>query len=126
MSIVSRLPLGIVFHATAVEMLCTVFACYGLAVGLGHVPHAWLPMISACGVCPPETYVFRLGFSVGSVGMWAIAVLVYFANKAYSRSKVSLVFGSVASLAIGVVGVVNEHENLKVHDSKLIAASKFT
>jgi len=45
--------------------LATIFGCYLIAVGQGHVP-AWLPMISDCAVYPPESYFFRIGIILGA------------------------------------------------------------
>lgn len=49
-----------------IDMACilptvTTFVCYAIALALGHVEHAWLPMISDCGAEAPEKYIFRLG-----------------------------------------------------------------
>ena len=45
-------------------------------------------------------------------------VIIYNANKAYSKSKACLVLGVSGAFCIGVVGVVNEEECNPVHSSK--------
>ena len=100
-------------------ILATIFSCYGIAVSLGHVP-VWLPMISDCGVYAPEKYLFSYGLITGAVFAFAEAVLLYHAEgKAFSNSRISLIFSLMSSLGMGVVGAVSEKENLKVHTSTL-------
>ena len=99
----------------AAIILATIFTCYGIAVSLGHVP-VWLPMISDCGVYAPEKYLFSFGLVAGSVFVFAESILLYHAEgKIFSNSRISLILSLVASVGMGVVGVVNEKENIKVH-----------
>ena len=99
----------------AAIILATIFSCYGIAVSLGHVP-VWLPMISDCGVYPPEKYLFCGGLITGAVFVFAESILLYHAEgKVFSNSRLSLIFSLVASVGMGVVGAVNEKENLSVH-----------
>ena len=114
MKVLCHVPFNVLVHAAAVEILSVIFLCYGLAVALGHVP-AWLPMISDCGVYSPEVYLFRYGFVVAAFLMATEAVMVYNANKTFSKSKLCLVLGTVAPFCLGVVGVVNEKECNDVH-----------
>ena len=101
----------------AAVILATIFSCYAIAVLLGHVP-AWLPMISDCGVHAPEKYFFSYGLATGSVMICAESLLLYHAEgKAFSHSRLSVSLSFTASVGMGVVGVVNEKENLKVHIS---------
>ena len=105
----------------AAIILATIFTCYGIAVSLGHVP-VWLPMISDCGVYAPEKYLFSFGLPVaGSVFVFAESILLYHAEgKMFSNSRISLILSLVASVGMGVVGVVNEVENNKVHARRYV------
>lgn len=58
MKVLSQVPVNVFIHVSALVITLTIFLCYGIAVGLGHVK-AWLPMISDCAVLPPEKYPFR-------------------------------------------------------------------
>ena len=95
-------------------ILGTVFLCYGLAVGLGHVP-AWLPMISDCAVEAPEKYPFRMGIVVGAFLLVFEVVAVYNSDRKFSKNKACLYLGCIASFGLAVVGVVNEKENNTIH-----------
>lgn len=117
MQVLAKLPVTVLVHAAALETLATIFLCYGLAVGLGHVP-AWLPMISDCAVYSPEKYPFRLGIVVSAVLIAIQVVMTYNADRPYSNSKASLTVGLVASLGLAIVGVVNEQECNPVHSGQ--------
>ena len=116
-TVLFQVPVNLFIHAAAIETMGTIFLCYGLAVAFGHVP-AWLPMISDCAVQPPERYPFRYGVVVGALLMGATAVLVYNADKTYSKSKACLVLATLGSFCMGVVGVVNEKECNPVHSGE--------
>lgn len=118
MDIVDKISVPVVIHIAVLELLGTIFLCYGIAVWLGHVP-VWLPMISDCAVDSPEKYPFRLGMIMGACLLQVEVLLAYHSNKGYSRSKFCLVTGSLASIGLGVVGAVNEEENNTVHSSKI-------
>ena len=92
----------------------TILLCYGLAVGLGHVP-AWLPFISDCAVKAPEKYPFRMGIVVGAFLLGFEVVAVYNSDRKYSKDKICLYLGCIASLGLAVVGVVNEKEDNLIH-----------
>ena len=115
--IIGKVKATLFVHLAVLEILGTIFLCYGTAVVLGHVP-AWLPMISDCAVSAPEKYPFRLGLVTGAILLEVVVVLVYNADKGFSNNKKCLVFGSVASFALGVVGSVNEQENNTVHSGE--------
>ena len=106
----------------ATIVLATIFTCYGIAVFYEHVP-VWLPMISDCGVYPPEKYLFRLGLVVGSVFLHVESILLYNANKAFSNSRLAMILSLLSSLGMGVVAVVGEKENEAVHVSKCTISS---
>ena len=118
MEILGKLPVKVIVHAGALEMLVTVLLCYGLAVGYGHVK-PWLPMISDCAVLAPEKYPFRLGFVVGAVLIAVQSAAVSYADKSPTRSRVSLALGTVSAFCLAVVGVVNEVECNPVHSGRL-------
>ena len=46
------------------------------------------------------------------------AVMVYGADKSFSRSKITLLLSVVAAFALGVIGVVSVKEWLLVHDGE--------
>ena len=100
--------------AGSVVTFGTILLCYGLAVGLGHVP-AWLPMISDCAVKAPEKYPFRMGIVVGAFLLGFEVVAVYNSDRKYSKDKICLFLGCIASLGLAVVGVVNEKEDNFIH-----------
>lgn len=118
MAVISSIPMVIVTHFGALETLGTVLLCYTLAVSLGHVP-AWLPMISDCAVQPPEKYPFRLGLVVSSMVLGLNTVVVYYSDRAFSKSKLCLILGTVASAGLSIVAVVNEKENNTVHSGTI-------
>ncbi len=118
--IIGKVKAPLLVHLAVLETLGTILLCYGTAVVLGHVP-AWLPMISDCAVSAPEKYPFRLGLITGAILLEVVVVLAYNADKGFSNNKKCLVFGSIASFAIGVVGSVNEEENNTVHSSESIS-----
>ena len=114
MEILGKLPFKTLIAAGAIEITAVILLCYGLAVSEGHV-EPWLPTISACGVHPPEVFPFRYGFVVCAFIMAVQAVVLYYADKPYSKSTLTLTLGLVAAFCLGVVGVVNSHENDIVH-----------
>lgn len=117
MVVLGRVPVNVFIHFGVLVFLGTILLCYILAVSLHHVP-AWLPMISDCAVQAPEKYPFRWGFMVGSTLLGAESVIIYGADKPYSKSKLALVMGVLASFGLSVVGVVNEDEDNLIHSSK--------
>ena len=122
MAVLGRLPLNLLFHVGVLLPTTTILLCYTLAASLGHVP-AWLPMISDCAVFPPEKYPFRWGMVLSAALIGAQSVLVYGADKPYSKSKVALVLGVLASLCLSVIGVVNEEEDNTVHSGECLVLS---
>ena len=118
MQILSEITLTFVYQAFVYETFCTIVTCYVLAVTKGDV-HAWLPMISACAVHPPESYIFRLGSVLTSVGILFQVVTVYNANLKYSKNTLCLFLGTLAGASVSIVGVVNEHEDHLVHSCEL-------
>ena len=117
MAVLGTLQLSVLFHTGVLVIAGTILLCYVLAVSLRHVP-VWLPMISDCQVFPPEKYFSRWGILVGAALLGAQNVLIYGANKSYSKSKASLVLGLVAAFCLSVVAVVNEAENNTIHSGK--------
>ena len=65
-----------------------------------------------------QDYVFRYGFVVGACLLAVEAVMVYGADKSFSRSKITLLLSVVAAFALGVIGVVSVKEWLLVHDGE--------
>ena len=65
-----------------------------------------------------QDYVFRYGFIVGACLLAVEAVMVYGADKSFSRSKITLLLSVVAAFALGVIGVVRGSESHLVHDGK--------
>ena len=122
MEVLARETLRFLIVQGATIVLATIFTCYGIAVSYGHVP-VWLPMISDCGVYPPEKYLFRLGLVVGSVFLHVESILLYNANKAFSNSRLAMILSLLSSLGMGVVAVVGEKENEAVHVSKCTISS---
>ena len=116
MLIIAKESLRIYIVQGSSVILSTIFVCYGIAVYLGHVP-AWLPMISDCAVLPPEKYLFRLGIVTGAILLAVNSNLIYHADKSFSHSKLGLVLGTMAAVALATVGVVNEKENNSIHSS---------
>jgi len=78
--------------------------------------------ISDCAVYAPEKYLFRLGIVTGSIFVHAESFLLYNADKAFSNSKLSMMFSLLASMGLAVVGVVNEKENDTVHTGTHLAS----
>lgn len=115
MAVLSQVPLRILIHTTAIEMLVTIFTCYTMAVYDGHV-QPWLPTISECGIYPPEKYFFRYGFVVGACLMAIQGVCTYYLLKSWTKSGTYLALVSVASFCLGAVGVVSMHEDSSVHN----------
>ena len=114
MAVYGSIPVKLVTYTTVGITTTTIFLCYALAVGLGHVP-AWLPMISDCAVESPEKYPFRLGIISGATALIANVLLVYSAFPSFSLRKTSAAFGVVASVGLAIVGAVNEEEDNTVH-----------
>ena len=117
MAVLGAVELSVIFHTGALVPAGTILLCYILAVSLKHVP-AWLPMISDCQVFPPEKYFSRWGFLVTAALIGAQNVLIYGANKPYSKSKASLVLGLVGAFCLSIVAVVSEAEDNTVHSGK--------
>ena len=118
MSVLGSVTVPVFIHLAVLEILGTILLCYSTAVLDGHVP-AWLPMISDCFVLPPERYPARLGVILGAGLLQVEVLLIYFANKGFSRNSLGLVAGTVASVGLGVVGAVNEQENNTLHSGIL-------
>ena len=62
--------------------------------------------------------MFRYGFVVGACLLAVEAVMVYGADKSFSRSKITLLLSVVAAFSLGVIGVVSVKEWLLVHDGE--------
>lgn len=118
MIVLGKISVNLFIHFGALVFLGTILLCYILAVSLHHVP-AWLPMISDCALLAPEKYPFRWGFMVGSALLGVQSLLIYGADKPYSKSKLALFTGVVAAFCLSVVGVVNEEEDNIIHSGKL-------
>ena len=58
--------------------------------------------------------MFRIGFVLTPAVFAMQAAIVYSANRVFS-SKIGLALGTISSMCLMVVAVVNEEENLKVH-----------
>ena len=123
-AVLEKLPVNAVFHVGVVLPLGTIFLCYTVATSLDHVP-VWLPMISDCAVLPPEKYPFRWGIVLSAAIFAGQSVLLYGADRPYSRSKVALFLGLLTSFCLSVVGVVNEAEDNTIHSSKNSISEKF-
>lgn len=98
----------------------TISLCYGLAVGLGHVP-AWLPFISDCAVESPEKYPFRVGVVVGAFLLAVEIVAIYNADRKFSKDRLCLYAGVMSTVCLATVGVVNEKENGAVHGASAVS-----
>ncbi len=116
-NILGKISVTAFVHVGAITILFTILLCYSLAVSNGHVK-PWLPMISDCAVLSPEKYPFRLGLAVSSMLLSVEVVIIYNANMVYSRNKLSLFLGLVATFCLGVVSAVNEVEDNPVHSGE--------
>lgn len=116
-TVLVKLPVNVVIHAGVLLPLATIFLCYTIATSLHHVP-VWLPMISDCAVYPPEKYPFRWGIVLSAAFFAVQSVLLYAADRPYSKSKTVLCLGLVTAFCLSVVGVVNEVENITIHGGK--------
>ena len=114
MKVLGSIRLSTLIHIGALETLAAILICYGLAISLGHVK-PWLPMISDCAVYSPEKYLFRFMMALSTFLIGAQILMAHVAN---GYSKVSLFVGLLASLGLGIVSVINEEENMKVHGGK--------
>lgn len=118
-NIISKVRATTFIHIAILEVTGTIFLCYGLAVANGHVP-AWLPMISDCAVEAPEKYPFRLGIILGAILMMVEVILAYYSDTGFSKNRLCLILGLLASSGLGIVGAINEKENNTVHSSNEI------
>lgn len=118
-TVLGKIPVNVFIHTGVLLPLTTIIVCYTIAVSLGHVP-VWLPMISDCAVEAPEKYPFRWGIVLSGAFFAAQSVLVYGADRPYSRSKLALFLGLLTSFALSVVGVVNEVEDNTVHSAAAV------
>ena len=116
-NIISKVRVTTFIHTATLQITGTIFLCYGLAVANGHVP-AWLPMISDCAVEAPEKYPFRLGISLGAILMMVQVLLAYHSDTGFSKNRLCLILGLLASSGLGIAGAVNEKENNSLHSSK--------
>lgn len=109
---------SLVIHATAILGLGSILLCYGLALCRGHVKLWPVPMISDCGVLPPEKYPFRLGIVTSALLMALCSVVIYVAG--VPRSKPAVVLGVAACLSLSITGTINEKEASKIHSISAI------
>lgn len=116
MIVLGGVKVGYVVHSAALLGFGTILSCYFLALLRGHVCLWPVPMISDCAVLPPEMFLFRLGIVTTALLMALQNVIIFLAG--VPRSKIAVVLGVSASLALAVVGVVNECEASKVHSSE--------
>jgi hypothetical membrane protein len=120
--------------------LITIFVCYGIAVYLGHVDKPWLPMISDCGVFPPEKYIFRVGLITSAGLLLRAAKMVRDYVRAATRQREraagvtpgtcfgikrsvedwSVVIVSVSSTCLATVAAVSEQEDNPVHSTAAV------
>jgi hypothetical membrane protein len=120
--------------------LATIFTCYFIAVYLGHVDKPWLPMISDCGVFPPEKYIFRVGL-ITSAGLLlrASKMVRDYVRAATRRSERasgvrhgtccgfkrstedwSVIVVSVSSVCLATVAAVSEQEDNPIHSTAAV------
>lgn len=116
MIVLGRIKTSFVVHATTILSLGSILLCYCLALYRGHVELWPVPMISDCGVLPPEKYPFRLGIITSALLMALCCVVIYVAG--VPRSKPALVLGVTACLFLSVTGTINEKEASKVHSGE--------
>jgi hypothetical protein len=120
--------------------LATIFICYGIAVYLGHVDKPWLPMISDCGVFPPEKYLFRIGLITSAGLLLRAAKMVRDYVRAASRQReraagstrssccglnhtaedCSVYIVSVSSTCLATVAAVSEAEDNPIHSTAAV------
>lgn len=115
MAVLGEIKAASVLHVTGSCAVFTILLCYSLAVSYHHVP-VWLPMISDCALQSPEKYPFRFGILTSGLLMALVNVMIYLAFS--PRSLLAACLGVLASLCLGVVGVVSEDEATRVHGSK--------
>ena len=115
MATIGSIPAPIVAYVGGLGALTTILLCYVLAVSFKHVP-AWLPMISDCAVYAPEKYPFRAGIVITAAAFAVQTVVVYNAERSFSKSKVALALGLLSAICLTVIGVVNEDEWNTVHN----------
>ena len=120
--------------------LATIFICYGIAVYLGHVDKPWLPMISDCGVFPPEKYIFRVGLITSAGLLLRAAKMVRDYVRATTRQREraaratrdsccgmkhsaedwSVYIVSVSSTSLATVAAVSEQEDNPIHSTAAV------
>ena len=76
-------------------------------------------MISDCAVKAPEKYPFRAGIVLAAAALAVLVVLVYRAERTFTRSKVAVVFGLLGAISLTVIGVVNVEEWPPVHNGSV-------
>ena len=76
-------------------------------------------MISDCAVKAPEKYPFRAGIVLAAAAFAVLVMLVYRAERAFTRSKVAVVFGLLGAISLTVIGVVNVEEWPPVHNGSV-------
>ena len=77
-------------------------------------------MISDCAVEAPEKYPFRLGIIIGAALLGVEVLLVFFADRKFSKNRFCLVVGILSSLGLEIVGAVNEVENNTIHSGQSV------
>ena len=109
MTTVWSFPAALTGYISGAGALATIILCYVLAVSLGHV-EPWLPMISACGVLPPECFLFRAGLVLSGAVFWLEVIAVFNTESATTKRDASLVFGTLSGIGLMVIGVVSDKE----------------
>lgn len=113
-SIISSIPASVTGYISGGAALTTIILCYVLAVSLGHV-QPWLPMISDCGVLPPECFLFRAGLVLAAAALSVQVVSVFNAERDTTRSRAALAFGLLSAVGLAIIGVVSEKESSGAH-----------
>eukprot|EP00117_Sycon_ciliatum_P013288 scpid21268/ scgid14009/ len=95
--------------------LATSVLVYIIACSLKHVS-LWLPSISDCATKAPEMYVFRFGMMVAAFLQATNVLINYNATRgSYAFPKLTALAGALGSFALGMLTVVSEDDDKRLH-----------
>ncbi|KAL5257238.1 hypothetical protein ACHWQZ_G012246 [Mnemiopsis leidyi] len=109
------------FHSKKIALLqcmltvSTTLVSYGVALYMGHVKLWPIPMISYCGVHPPEKFIFSIGLVCSAFLMFLFIWIVETAGKVYSSQTTAWLLGFPSSIGLMVLAVCNCEEEPTLH-----------
>ncbi|KAK3249865.1 hypothetical protein CYMTET_40727 [Cymbomonas tetramitiformis] len=128
----AAISISVINTFTCIWGLVVIFGCYFISLYLGAVPPLGVdianwPMISDCFVVQPASFVSRFGMITLAALLWLDSVVFHFflghsprfGGRGWS-DHAGLLFASIGCICLGIVGAVNEKEDVGIHSTAAV------